>query len=225
MLNNPLRYTDPTGHAQVDGGSGLGSCSTCTQLPTDPINPGPDPEDGEGGGGGHPPIILPETLPCGGMLTCNQPSLYNYLLPFTGGACEALLHHELVCNTNYSSYSPPVVGFDLSRIDSIEMVIDMVGLGTDGGTLLFPSAIKELQTIGFIVDVAGAEYQVAKATGGELHLGDLTLDLFFQMAEKHPITVARMGRAVPVVGIVGNAISIGANISNGFYIKLQTTIP
>jgi len=55
VTNNPLRYTDPTGHMQVNDGY---SCHACT--PTPPLSGGGggnnnnDDDDDDVGGGGHP---------------------------------------------------------------------------------------------------------------------------------------------------------------------------
>jgi hypothetical protein len=100
------------------------------------------------------------------------------------------------------------------------MGIDVVGIVTDVGAFFFPPAAIKLQGIGLLVDIAGAEYQLYKASSGEVHLGDLTLDYALHLIEKDPIVAARFGRATPVIGIVGNLVSIGANISSAFEIEI-----
>ena len=97
------------------------------------------------------------------------------------------------------------------------MGIDTTGILTDAGSFIFPAAIKELQGVGLVTDIAGIEYQLYKATSGNVHLGDVTFDIALKIAEEHPMTAIRAGRAVPFIGIIANIISIGANLSSGFY--------
>jgi RHS repeat-associated protein len=100
VLNNPLRYIDPTGH--MDQVPDDGGCSPCTQLPPTPDpNPGPDPEDGEPGG----PIIspVPDGPSCWDYATSCSDSNGNYSSNLPGWhyyynfnlVCPASLH----CNS------------------------------------------------------------------------------------------------------------------------------
>jgi hypothetical protein len=107
VLNNPLRYTDPTGHICISEGEG-----DCEDEDEHPINgaggfgggsnSSGNPSGG-GGGGFHPSLVIPE-LPCGGMMSCGQQTAYEYaasLLPFTSSdACYFLLHNPILCNSN-----------------------------------------------------------------------------------------------------------------------------
>jgi RHS repeat-associated protein len=60
VTNNPLRYTDPTGHMMSDGDGG--GCSPCTQLPQKPKDK-PKKDKNEN----HPPINNPIDNYCGNI--------------------------------------------------------------------------------------------------------------------------------------------------------------
>ncbi len=112
VMNNPLRYIDPTGHKCVS--TGPGDCLNDNLKPINGAGGLPPKPKNDGGGnpdsGGHPNVDLniPDNAPCGGMVlsVCDGPqSPYEYFksqLPFTGSqACNFMLHDERLCNSSY----------------------------------------------------------------------------------------------------------------------------
>jgi len=140
VRNNPIKFTDPTGHG-VDCGIGMG-CVTPYVPPSSGNGGGSGGGNGGGGnrGGSQPPIIIPE-VPCGGLMTCDQQSLSDYgqsLLPFTGSdACYFLSQDPILCNSN--SWNLPNISLTSGQFSflsdaatqsqDIATLIDLVGLG------------------------------------------------------------------------------------------------
>ena len=118
VLNNPLLYTDPTGH-MLDDGDG-GGCSPCTQLPPKPKKEKDD--KGSGDGGCVPPpgqwLCDPDSLTedsahyytvsnvvCPASWNCNQQEMIYYLSLFAYPGQDPL-NGPAVPGVDYS-VSPP----------------------------------------------------------------------------------------------------------------------
>lgn len=222
--NNPVNFNDPSGHARCDedGNCMVGNKSTLgihaeeysrkkTRLPIDataPSNP---------------------TLTAVGDIS-TQSSNPDFV-PSGEAMCSAVFGDILPCNSqvwgSYIDYlgeglaglSRVRIGFDPSKVDGFQLLLDIAGIGFDlataatAATPLSPVLAKAGQWL----DVAGAGYQLSNAMGGSSGLGDLTIDTVMNGLESYgpQIIKSEVPKTIPLIGSVFHAFSILQNLSQG----------
>jgi len=212
VTNNPLRYTDPTGHMRVQDGPVDDDFSQSVFDEYVPL-PGPDPEDDDNLGGGGSTLTptntpTPTSTPCPQALIACLPTATNTPTPTATPT--------LSTGPMYTDYSNPpkpyrdwYIYVDWSRVDMIDLGIDVVGIGADLVSL-YPPAAPVAQVIG-----TGAEGVGFIKSGIELIQGNPQSMLVSQTTRSAKWTVMffRAERMVPVplVGTVGNLVSLGIN--------------
>ena len=222
--NNPLRYTDPTGHMLDYGGNeGGGGCNSITCFPQAPSNP----SSGGGGGSTLTPANTPtpSTTPCPqALVVClptatNTPTIVNTPTP-TGTP-------TLPVGPMYTNYSTPPRPYldwyfyiDWSRVDKIDLGIDLVGIGADLASLL-PPAAPVAQTIGTTAEGVGfikSSIELIQGNPQSMLVSQTT------RTAKWTVMIFRAERMIPIplVGTVGNLVSLGINTQPQFHFEWVT---
>jgi hypothetical protein len=97
------------------------------------------------------------------------------------------------------------IRYDPSRIDGLEMLIDIGGIATDIGSVIGGPYALKFAGAGIAIDVFGLSYQVSKATEGKSSIYDLGVSGSIEvLKESDLITQSRAARILPLGGIVGN---------------------
>lgn len=216
MNNNPLRYIDPSGHSIDDGDDG--GCVSDLDCAIPPVDP---PNGGSGGnnscGGPNPSVVcLPTSTP--------TPTLTPYPAttptPYTGPV--------------YTNPPPPqpYLDFDFyvdwSKVDKVDMAIDLIGLSADGIVLvaMIPPLTPIVGPIAPYAEILGtaAEGIGFVKSGIELIRGDPT-SMFVQQTTRTAKVIAmgsRFERMAPGVGFIGNFGSLYINLKPQITIQWVT---
>ena len=200
--NNPIRFTDPSGHVACDGefsggdycdSTGIGRKINNTQsikAKTTDLTDGPywkaastpEPTDG-------PYWKAAETPQFGSPIITETPPIY---------------------------YPEISISVDWNRVDKIDLAIDGFGLIAEGvaiAALAVGAAPVSIvaESAGGIVEVIGFGKSAVELANGDP--SDLLLQQAAKQADKTLILAARLGRTIPVFGIIGNIYSLAININ------------
>ncbi len=206
--NNPLKFTDPTGHVAdpkcqgqqtpdcgVDGYYGESNTNPPPQAETTPTPTLPTPTT-------PPPIPTP-------CFFCTYPA------PPTPGPVyrPAYPEPQLV-------YPAISIEIDWSRVDKVDAAIDGLGLLANGVALAQPETAPVVETAGGIVEFAGtlkSAYELIRGDPSSMLLQQVTTQ-----SERYAVIVLRTVRLVPWVGFVGNLGSLYMNLRPRVTIQWET---
>jgi hypothetical protein len=213
--NSPTNYTDPTGHG-VDCGIGMG-CVT-------PYNPPSGGNNRRNNIEVNFDLPKPDTLPCGGILNCNEPS-FDELIPLIGpDVCEFLLANGHACDTNtWSSFLDPhnpyslndiIPGFqwDSKNVSWITVYVDAIGISGDLLPVLQPGA-EGVEVVNFL------KYIGKWHNGLGLGLDEVDFLNTYVFQENEQFDWVNLGldsvSLVPEVGIGGSIAGLVYNLGKG----------
>ena len=154
VLNNPLRYTDPTGHMVDDDGGGGVSCAVTHTCPNpggggggngggnggnDDDDPAPDlhPNGGGSSACGWPGVYSPdcpgwhdyrvENVVCPAIVHCTEEEMLDYMLRFAYPNQDP---SQLAEDQGSYTVGIPIVGYDLGEMGVIDFETSNGGLTT-----------------------------------------------------------------------------------------------
>lgn len=199
--NNPVRYNDPTGHDVGCAGEDLSTCqleeeddpATSSELP---LLPAPIPIKKPSTYYNASPTITPVPLPYYSSAPTNTPSpLPKY---------------------SSTSQSKPSIQIDWSKVDKIDFGVDAAGVILEVGGLAasglgLPEIGAAAEVAQGVVEGAGLVKSIADVVQGDPN------NLFMQQtsttAQRVTVLIFRAERIAPVIGLVGNAVSLYVNLA------------
>jgi hypothetical protein len=206
--NNPLKYTDPSGH-MLDNGCSMG----CSNTPPPPITtPTKTPTPTPTATGISCPVVL---LACNPTATStpiptSTPTATTTPTPYTGP--------QYTTPTPYYHYS---VHVNWATVDIPQAVIDGLGIGGDIALIALPEGPGEIGEGAItLVELAAAGKAVYDAAGGDIR--NLDQEALTYSLEHNPLLVARAGRWIPIVGSVGSGFSLYDNFKDAITISRTT---
>jgi RHS repeat-associated protein len=208
VKNNPIKYTDPSGHADWAG----------------PNTGGPTPdrfwemveakrEVEERFSNGNP--FIPEP---GANTDSDLDYSYNvdrFLNPVTIGPSPSPSFYWNNSSGNPSGRDKNFT-VDWANVDWFDFVVDIAGIGADVTLILAPEGPGEIaEVVGTGLEIVGLikfAYDVIRE--GDLSgVKQLNIDQISRLLDDNPMLGPKTFRIVPVIGIIGNLISLQDNLN------------
>ncbi len=214
VTNNPLRYTDPTGHWEDEGcGTGGPGGGTGCNLPPAPGG-GNDGGKDDGGGnacsGPNPSVVC---LPTPTPTPTPTPFPTSTPTPYPGPM--------------YTNPQPPqpYLDFDFyvdwDNVDELQAALDVAGIGGDIALVAFPEGPGEIAdaVITFVEVVATGKALIDAAEGSP---GGLIQTIETNGIEANLRLLARSTRWIPLAGSVASGYSLYDNFKGDITITVTT---
>jgi RHS repeat-associated protein len=207
MNNNPVVNMDPTGHmaARDSGGGGLSGCSIniCKQQSQQPP---PTPQPNSSPGSSNPLFIPPNTS------TPSGPT-YN---PAPTTTPETVVDHN--GNTEEGINIRVQVNVDWTKVDKVDAIIDAGGVIGDVALFFQPEGNGP-----YIISEAaeGLGFMKGLSDIGTGDTSNMFMHQFTSTAEKAAVLFFRAERLAPVVGSVGNLVSLYLNLKPKLSISIE----
>jgi hypothetical protein len=223
MMNNPLKFIDPSGYCSTDPYDEYYDYE-CYQLAEEISEEfGKDYDDlitmsyeelkklleslrNELIASGNPPYQLTAT-----------PSLDDLLSTVQAWEILPTPTPLPVCTAD-PSYTPPVTSgpnfyLDHTEVDWVDLGIDVVGIGADAAAIFVPPVAAGAEAVAATVELIDGGINAIGIFRGDIEsVRELTIDQIINTLEANPIIIAQLGRAIPLLGILGNAYSIYVNL-------------
>ena len=217
VRNNPVKYTDPSGHRvwNDDGGGVCGDVKKCqavvkvtsTKTPTKTSVPTNAPST-------IPSVTTTPTPGCSSPTNACATNATGFQI--TPTTTSTSVPSVGICGETMWCPPPPSwqisVSVDWERVDKIDFVIDVIGLGVDLLTIIPPTA--ELGVAGQPIAMIAEGVGWIKS-GVELLQGDPSSALYQQTEntlERATVMIARGERLIPVIGAIGSLGSLYINL-------------
>ena len=218
VTNNPLRYTDPTGHMQAEDRytSNNGTCNvddkSCNWVGKSENKPKKHKNDGR--------TVTSTSTPCSVVFeACSHPTSTS--TPFPTSTSTPYYGPIITTPPPPTPYYDYDININWNKVDKLQAALDVAGIGADVALLLGPKIPGGIiEGVVTAVEVAAAGKTLYDAAGGDLR--NLSSDTLIYSLEHNPVVVARAGRWVPIIGSIGSGFSLYSNFSDAVTITKTT---
>jgi RHS repeat-associated protein len=239
VLGNPLRYSDPSGHGCYSNGNYIPDPSACDWIRQETTPPPPPTKTSTS----TPTRTTTSTPSSTRTRTSTSTTTITPTATQTPTSCSIVFLNCQPTSTLIPSSTPTFSGPNITspepvppslhidiqvnwdKVDKIDATIDAVGLTTNVVTIVSLATGAEPVAIGseIIGDIAEAGGLIK--SGYELIRDDpssMLLQATTSQAERTAVIVFRAERLVPVVGFIGNLVSLAINIKPKIDIYWET---